>query len=71
MKKWILILSSFLWAHNLIAQEIKIIDHSTAIYNKKALVILNGFGDSKKNRKLVKEGAQSETIVERTIVLFF
>ena len=52
MKKWILILSSCLWVHNLIAQEIKIIDYSTAIYNKKALVILNGFGDSKKNRKV-------------------
>lgn len=40
---------------NLYSQEISVIDSSSAIQNKEALVILNGFGNSKKNRKIQKE----------------
>ena len=38
--------------NNIYAQEVIIIDTSEDISEKKALVILNGFGDSKNNRKI-------------------
>ena len=45
---------------NVFAKEIIVIDTSKAISEKKALVILNGFGDSKKNRKVQKKFFQNK-----------
>jgi hypothetical protein len=42
------------------AKEVIIIDLSANICEKKALVILNGFGDSKKNRKIQQEFFQEK-----------
>ena len=37
------------------AQEIIVLDTNYSLSEKEALVILNGFGDSRKNRKIQKE----------------
>ena len=45
---------------NVFAKEIIVIDTTKTISEKKALVILNGFGDSKKNRKVQKKFFQNK-----------
>ena len=49
----------FLFA-NVFAKKIIVIDTTKTISEKKALVILNGFGDSKKNRKVQKKFFQNK-----------
>ena len=51
MNKTLNVLLLCVFFSNLYSQEIQIIDSSKDITEKEALVILNGFGDSKKNRK--------------------
>ena len=51
MKKLIYTLIFCLLFNSIYAQEVIIIDTSENVFEKQALVILNGFGDSKKNRK--------------------
>ncbi len=55
MKKLIYTLIFCLLFNSIYAQEVIIIDTSKNVSNQQALVILNGFGDSKKNRKIQKE----------------
>jgi len=55
MKKFIYTLIICIFINNIYAQDVIIIDESEDISEKEALVILNGFGDSKKNRKIQKE----------------
>lgn len=50
----------FLLFNNVYAQEVIIVDTSQGVSEKKALVLLNGFGDSKKNRKIQKEFFQEK-----------
>ena len=52
MNKLIYKLIFCLLFNSISAQEVIIIDTSENIFEKQALVILNGFGDSKKNRKV-------------------
>ena len=53
-KLFYLLIFCFLYS-NLYTQDIIIIDTIENLSEKEALVILNGFGDSKKNRKIQKE----------------
>ena len=55
MKKLIYTLIFCLLFNSIYAQEVIIIDTSESVFDKQALVILNGFGDSKKNRKIQQE----------------
>ena len=50
MKKLMITLICLFLFVNVFSEEVIVIDTSKAIFQKKALVILNGFGDSKKNR---------------------
>ena len=60
MKKLIYTLIFCLLFNSIYAQEVIIIDTSENISDKQALVILNGFGDSKKNRKIQQEFFQEK-----------
>ncbi len=60
MKKLIYTLIFCLLFNSIDAQEIIIIDTSENVFDKQALVILNGFGDSKKNRKIQQEFFQKK-----------
>jgi len=60
MNKLIFPLIFWLLFNSVHAQEVIIIDTSYAIFDKQALVILNGFGDSKKNRKIQQEFFQGK-----------
>ena len=60
MKKLICTLIFYLLFNSIYAQEVIIIDTSENIFEKQALVILNGFGDSKKNRKIQQEFFQEK-----------
>ena len=55
MKKFIYVSIFCILSNNIYSQDIVLIDASENISKKQALVILNGFGDSKKNRKIQKE----------------
>jgi|TARA_B100000959_G_scaffold73006_1_gene77543 hypothetical protein len=54
MKKFIYVSIFCILSNNIYSQDIVLIDASENISKKQALVILNGFGDSKKNRKIQK-----------------
>jgi hypothetical protein len=54
MKKLIYTLIFCLLFNSIDAQEVIIIDTSESVFDKQALVILNGFGDSKKIEKYSK-----------------
>ena len=60
MKKLIYKLIFCLLFNSLYAQEVIIIDTLKNVHEKKALVILNGFGDSKKNRKIQQDFFQAK-----------
>ena len=60
MKKLIYTLIFFLLFNSIYAQEVIFIDTSEYVFEKQALVILNGFGDSKKNRKIQQEFFQEK-----------
>ncbi|MBT5089949.1 MAG: hypothetical protein HOM24_02580, partial [Flavobacteriales bacterium] len=60
MKKLIYTLIFCLLFNSIYAQEVIIIDTSEYVSEKQALVILNGFGDSKKNRKIQQEFFQEK-----------
>lgn len=60
MKRLICLFIFSLLFNSIYAQEVIIVDTSQGISDKKALVILNGFGDSKKNRKKQKEFFQEK-----------
>ena len=60
MKKLIYTLIFCLLFNSIYAQEVIIIDTSKYVFEKQALVILNGFGDSKKNRKIQKKFFQEK-----------
>ena len=60
MKKLIYTLIFCLLFNSIYAQEVIIIDTSENVFEKQALVILNGFGDSKKNRKIQQEFFQEK-----------
>ena len=60
MNKLIYTLIFCLLFNSIYAQEVIIIDTSENISDKQALVILNGFGDSKKNRKIQQEFFQEK-----------
>ncbi|HIG33023.1 MAG TPA: hypothetical protein EYQ09_06290 [Flavobacteriales bacterium] len=60
MKKLIYTLIFWLLFNSIYAQEVIIIDTSENVFEKQALVILNGFGDSKKNRKIQQEFFQEK-----------
>ena len=51
MKKLMITLICLFLFVNVFSEEVIVIDTSKAIFQKKALVILNGFGDSKKTEK--------------------
>ena len=60
MRKLIYILIFCLSSTDIYSQNIKIINTLEDISEKQALVILNGFGDSKKNRKIQKDFFQDK-----------
>jgi len=60
MKKFIYASIFCILSNNIYAKDVIIIDTSENISKKQALVILNGFGDSKKNRKIQKEFFQDK-----------
>ena len=55
MKKLMITLICLFLFVNVFSEEVIVIDTSKAIFQKKALVILNGFGDSKKKQKSTEE----------------
>ncbi|MDC0204358.1 hypothetical protein OAJ65_01020 [Flavobacteriales bacterium] len=60
MKNLIILLSFCFFYSNVYTQDIIIVDTTENISKKEALVILNGFGDSKKNRKIQQEFFQEK-----------
>ena len=60
MYKLFYILIFCIVSNNIYAQDVIIIDTEEDISEKEALVILNGFGDSKKNRRIQKEFFQEK-----------
>ena len=60
MNKLIYTLIFCLLFNSIYAQEVVIIDTSKNVSDQQALVILNGFGDSKKNRKIQQEFFQGK-----------
>ena len=60
MKELIYTLIFCLLFNSIYAQEVIIIDTSEKVSEKQALVILNGFGDSKKNREIQQEFFQEK-----------
>ena len=60
MNKLFYILIFCIVSNNIYTQDVIIIDTAEDISEKEALVILNGFGDSKKNRRIQKEFFQEK-----------
>ena len=60
MNKLFYILIFCIVSNNIYTQDVIIIDTAENISEKEALVILNGFGDSKKNRRIQKEFFQEK-----------
>jgi len=60
MNKFFYILIFCIVSNNIYAQDVIIIDTAVDVSEKEALVILNGFGDSKKNRRIQKEFFQEK-----------
>lgn len=60
MNKLFYILILCIVSNNIYTQDVIIVDTAEDISDKEALVILNGFGDSKKNRRIQKEFFQEK-----------